>query len=50
MQLKKKLADLDYIGVKIATGRATKEEYTEQIELMKVYANEINELENGLRR
>lgn len=48
-QLKKKLTDLDYIGVKIATGRATREEYTEQIELMKVYANEINELESQLK-
>ena len=48
-QLKKKLADLDYIGVKIATGRATIEEYAEQIELMRKYANEINNLEQCLK-
>lgn len=35
----------DYIGVKIATGRATVEEYTTEIEEMTDKANRINEIE-----
>lgn len=44
-RLKALLKDMDYIGVKIATGRATREEYAEQIALMTAYADRINELE-----
>ena len=47
-ELKTKLAKLDYIGVKIATGRGTREEYAKEIELMTFYANEINNLEKEL--
>ena len=34
----------DYIGTKIATGRATVEEYAEEIEEMKKKADRINEI------
>lgn len=44
-ELKRLLAKYDYIGVKIATGRATKEEYAKEIAQMTEWANEINELE-----
>lgn len=44
-KLKQKLREYDYIGVKIATGRATKEEYATQIAEMDAWATEINELE-----
>lgn len=47
-ELKTKLEDLDYIGVKIATGRGTREEYSKEIELMTFYANEINNLKKEL--
>lgn len=43
-----KLRSIDYIGVKIATGRATIEEYAEQIEKMKSYAQRINEIDKEL--
>lgn len=46
--LKQKLRDYDYIGVKIATGRATIEEYSKQIEEMNIWADRINELEELL--
>lgn len=46
--LKDKLRDLDYIGTKIATGRATKEQYEDQIKLMIEYADRINLLEAEL--
>lgn len=46
--LKEELRSLDYIGVKIATGRATTEEYAAQIAKMTEYANKINELEAKL--
>ena len=39
-----KLRDLDYIGVKIATGRATIEEYAEEIAEMSRLANEVKRL------
>lgn len=45
-ELHKKLEELDYIGVKIATGRATREEYADKIALMSAYASEINLLNN----
>lgn len=35
----------DYIGVKIATGRATVEEYADEIALMTEKANRINEID-----
>ena len=38
----------DYIGVKIATGRATIEEYATEIEEMTEKANRINEIESIL--
>ena len=44
-ELKKLLKSYDYIGVKIATGRATREEYAKEIAQMTEWANEINELE-----
>ena len=47
-ELKALLKDYDYIGTKIATGRATREEYAEQIAQMTAWANEINELEASL--
>lgn len=48
-ELHKLLEELDYIGVKIATGRATREEYAEEIALMGEYAAELNELEGEKR-
>lgn len=44
-ELHRKLKELDYIGVKIATGRATREEYADKIALMSAYASELNLLE-----
>ena len=38
----------DYIGTKIATGRATVEEYAEEIEEMKKKADRINEIDRLL--
>ena len=38
------LKDHDYIGVKIATGRATVEEYANEIAEMTEKANRINEI------
>ena len=46
--LEVKFKKLDYIGVKIATKRATVEEYAEQIELMNQYAKRIEEIRNKL--
>lgn len=45
MRCHSRLRELDYIGVKIATGRATREEYAEQIAEMDRLAARINELE-----
>lgn len=42
------LRDHDYIGIKIATGRATVEEYAEEIEEMKRKAERINEIDRLL--
>lgn len=44
-EYKNKLQSLDYIGVKIATGRATIEEYADKIALMNEYANKVNEIQ-----
>jgi hypothetical protein len=38
------LSSHDYIGTKLATGRATAEDYAEEIALMKQYADEIDAL------
>lgn len=42
------LSRYDYIGIKIATGRATKEDYTAEITQMKAWEKEINKLETQL--
>ena len=47
-QCESRLKELDYIGVKIATGRATKEEYLTEIEEMNNLANRINEIREAL--
>ena len=39
----------DYVGVKIATGRATIEEYADVIAEMKEKANRINEIRKELK-
>ena len=46
-ELHKKLEELDYVGVKIATGRATREEYADKIALMSAYVRELNLLEEN---
>jgi hypothetical protein len=43
--LRELLSRYDYIGTKIATGRATKEEYADEIARMTAWAEEINALE-----
>lgn len=48
--LHKKLEDLDYIGIKISMGRATKEEYSKEIELSKKYADRINEINEEIKK
>lgn len=47
-ELKAELATYDYIGVKIATGVATREEYAEQIEHCEKLRQRIRELEGEL--
>ena len=47
-QCESRLKELDYIGVKIATGRATKEEYLTEIEEMNNLANRVNEIREAL--
>ena len=49
-QLEDWLKDHDYIGTKIATGRATAEEYATAIEEMTVKANRINEIDEELKK
>ena len=44
-ELKKKLADTDYIAVKIAEGAATREEYADVIAQREAWREEIRELE-----
>ena len=39
-----KLRELDYIGTKIATGRAKKADYADEITLMSEYAAKVDEL------
>ena len=47
-ELESWLSSHDYIGVKIATGRATIEEYTNEIAEMTEKANRINEIDSIL--
>lgn len=47
-ELEQWLKDHDYIGIKIATGRATAEEYTDDITLMTEKAERINEIDRKL--
>ena len=46
-ELKKNLADTDYIACKIAEGSATVSEYEELIAQRQAWRKQINELENG---
>lgn len=39
-----KLRELDYIGIKLATGRAKKADYADEIALMSEYAAKVDEL------
>lgn len=48
-ELEQWLRDHDYIGTKIATGRATAEEYADEIAEMTVKANRINEIDEELK-
>lgn len=43
-ELKSLLSKYDYIGIKIATGRGTREEYSSQIAQMTEWADEIDAL------
>lgn len=43
------LKELDYIGIKIATGRATIEEYKDQIAVMSQLAEQISELRKKIK-
>lgn len=49
-ETEQKLRELDYIGVKIATGRATIEEYAEEIAEMSRLADKVNELRNEITK
>lgn len=46
VELKQKLADTDYVIIKIAEGSATVEEYATVINQRKQWREEINKLEN----
>lgn len=48
-RLKEKLSDLDYIGIKIAEGVATKEEYAAELAYKEELRKRINELEGELQ-
>ena len=47
-KLLSKLQDLDYIGIKIAMGRATRDDYVEEIELANKLAKQVNEIDEEL--
>ena len=47
-EIEKWLSSHDYIGTKIATGRATVEEYASEIALMMEKTNRINEIDREL--
>lgn len=44
-RLKEEIAEYDYIGIKIAMGVATKDEYAEEIEYTEKLRDKIRELE-----
>lgn len=46
-ELKSKLAETDYVVIKIAEGDATREEYEEVLDQRKAWRDEINELEGS---
>lgn len=48
--LKEELSTYDYIGVKIAMGVATKEEYSKEIAYTEELRKKIRELENELEQ
>lgn len=48
LALQSELSQMDYIGIKIATGRAKKTDYQEQIERMSACAERINEIDANL--
>ena len=48
--LKTELATYDYIGVKIAMGVATKEEYAEKIAYTETLRTRIRELEQSIKK
>ena len=48
LALQSELSQMDYIGVKIATGRARKADYQNQIDRMEVCAGRINEIDDSL--
>jgi hypothetical protein len=47
-ELKQKLAETDYIVLKIAEGSATKKEYSEKIAQRQEWRTEINDIESEL--
>ena len=49
MNAQNRLKELDYIGTKIATGRATTEEYEDQIAAMQEYADRINAIDSRVK-
>ena len=48
-KLETRLSSHDYTGIKIATGRATIEEYAEEIELMKQKSARINKINKKMQ-
>lgn len=49
IELKRKLAETDYVACKIAEGVATKEEYAEKIKQRQLWREEINRLESEIQ-
>lgn len=47
---KEEIAKYDYIGIKIATGVATKEEYAEEIAYMESIRKVINEIQEEMKK
>lgn len=47
LELKTKLAETDYVVIKIAEGDATREEYEEVLDQRKAWRDEIHELEES---
>lgn len=46
---KEELASLDYIGIKIAEGAATREDYKKELEYKETLRQKIRECENKLK-